>query len=488
MAIRPLGSFTLRNYPEQGRFNRASRAALAGKPIRVRWGGADTLAGVIDIKWLRDHPDAVRASQVARGEDAGLVDAILDADKRRRESLAEFEQRRAEQKATSRDVGAAMGQFQAAKKAGEPADVLARLEGTANAARRFAGELSDRVKSLEAQAAEADTQLGALMRRVGNVIIDGVPAGGEDDFVVLETRGTPRDFAADGFAPRDHLEILEGLGAVDMARGVKVAESRFYYLVGQGARLESALMNLALATAYDNGFTQLAVPTLVNRPTMAGAGFIDAHEEEVYHLDADDLFLTGTSEVALAGFHADEILDLSGGPKRYCAQSTCYRREAGSYGKDTRGIIRVHQFQKVEMFVYCRPEDAEAEHARLLGFEKAMLDLMEVPYRVIDVAAGDLGGPAARKFDCEAWVPTQEKYREVTSTSNCTTFQARRLGIREKRDGRTEIVATLNGTLATSPRWLVALVENHQNADGSVTVPAALQPYLGVEKLVAGGR
>ena len=364
---------------------------------------------MIDIKWLRDHPDAVRASQVARGEDAGLVDAILDADKRRRESLAEFEQRRAEQKATSRDVGAAMGQFQAAKKAGEPADVLARLEGTANAARRFAGELSDRVKSLEAQAAEADTQLGALMRRVGNAIIDGVPAGGEDDFVVLETRGTPRDFAADGFAPRDHLEILEGLGAVDMARGVKVAESRFYYLVGQGARLESALMNLALATAYDNGFTQLAVPTLVNRPTMAGAGFIDAHEEEVYHLDADDLFLTGTSEVALAGFHADEILDLS-------------------------------------------------------------------------------GGPAARKFDCEAWVPTQEKYREVTSTSNCTTFQARRLGIREKRDGRTEIVATLNGTLATSPRWLVALVENHQNADGSVTVPAALQPYLGVEKLVAGGR
>jgi seryl-tRNA synthetase len=237
-----------------------------------------------------------------------------------------------------------------------------------------------------------------------------------------------RDFAADGFEPRDHLDLLEGLGAVDMGRGVKVAESRFYYLVGQGARLEAALMNLALATAYANGFTQLAVPTLVNRGTMAGAGFLDAHEDEVYTLKHDDLFLTGTSEVALAGFHADEIVDLSAGPKRYCAPSTCYRREAGSYGKDTKGVIRVHQFQKVEMFVYCRPEDAEAEHARLLGFEREMLDLMEVPYRVIDVAAGDLGGPAARKFDCEAWVPTQGKYREVTSTSNCTTFQARRLG------------------------------------------------------------
>ncbi len=443
---------------------------------------------MIDIKLLRENPDPVRASQVARGEDPGIVDAILDADKRRRESLAEFEQRRAEQKATSREVGAAMGRLQAAKKSGEGADVLARLEGEANAARRFAGDLSDRVKQLEAEAAEAQTQLGALMRRVGNVIIDGVPAGGEDDFVVLETHGTPRDFAADGFAPKDHLELLEHLGAVDMGRGVKVAESRFFYLVGQGARLEAALMNLALATAYQKGFTQLAVPTLVNRGTMAGAGFLDAHEDEVYTLKHDDLFLTGTSEVALAGFHADEILDLSAGPKRYCAPSTCYRREAGSYGKDTRGIIRVHQFQKVEMFVYCRPEDAQAEHARLLGFEKEMLDLMEIPYRVIDVAAGDLGGPAARKFDCEAWVPTQGKYREVTSTSNCTTFQARRLAIREKRDGRTEIVATLNGTLATSPRWLVALVENHQNADGTVTVPAALRPYLGLDTLVPNGR
>ncbi|WP_219105640.1 serine--tRNA ligase [Austwickia sp. TVS 96-490-7B] len=443
---------------------------------------------MIDIKLLRDDPEAVRKSQQARGEDVGLVDAILDADKHRREALAEFEQRRAEQKITSKDVGAAMGRLQAAKKSGQSAQDVARLEGEANEARRFAGDLSNRVKALEAEAAEADKQLNALLRRVGNVIIDGVPVGGEDDYVVLEEHGTPRDFAAEGFAPKDHLEILEGLGAVDMGRGVKVAESRFYYLVGQGARLESALMNLALSQAYDNGFTQLAVPTLVNRPTMAGAGFIDAHEEEVYLLRDDDLFLTGTSEVALAGFHTDEIIDLSGGPKRYCAQSTCYRREAGSYGKDTRGVIRVHQFQKIEMFIYCRPEDAQAEHQRLLRHERDMLDLMEIPYRVIDVAAGDLGGPAARKYDCEGWVPTQGKYRELTSTSNCTTYQARRLAIREKRDSRTEIVATLNGTLATSPRWLVALVENHQQADGSVRIPAALQPFMGADVLVPGAR
>jgi seryl-tRNA synthetase len=217
---------------------------------------------------------------------------------------------------------------------------------------------------------------------------------------------------------------------------------------------------------------------------MAGAGFIDKHAEEVYRVEADDLFLTGTSEVALAGYHADEILDLSDGPKRYAGWSACYRREAGSYGKDTRGIIRVHQFHKVEMFTYCRVEDAAAEHQRLLGWEKEMLAKIEVPYRVIDTAAGDLGGPAARKYDSEAWVPTQGRYRELTSTSNCTTYQARRLGIRERdpSGGGTRTVATLNGTLATT-RWLVAILENHQQADGSVVVPQALRPYVGLEVL-----
>ncbi|GAB49839.1 serine--tRNA ligase [Mobilicoccus pelagius] len=443
---------------------------------------------MIDIKLLRENPQAARASQHARGEDEGIVDAILDADERRRSSLSEFERLRAEQKTTSKTVGEAMGRLGKAKKSGASADEVTALEREANEARRAAGDLSNQVKALQATADQAGAELDALMRRMPNIVVEGVPAGGEEDFVELEKTGPePRDFAAEGFEAKDHLEIAEHLGLLDMGRGVKVAESRFYYMVGQGARLENALMQLALETAYDNGFTQVGVPTLVNPTVMAGAGFLDSHADEVYKLGTDDLYLTGTSEVALAGFHADEIIDLSDGPRRYAALSTCYRREAGSYGKDTRGIIRVHQFQKVEMFVYCRPEDAVAEHERLLGYERQMLDGMEIPYRVIDVAAGDLGGPAARKFDCEAWVPTQGKYRELTSTSNCTTFQARRLGIRERAEHGTRIVATLNGTLATT-RWIVALLENHQQADGTVRVPAALQPYLGTDTLVPGGR
>jgi seryl-tRNA synthetase len=437
---------------------------------------------VIDIKLLRDDPERVRASQQARGEDPGIVDAILAADERRRSSLGEFESLRAEQKTVSKDVGAAMGAFQKAKKAGAP-DV-AELEAKAHEARAYAAELSERVKALESAAGSAATELDTLLRKVGNVIIDGVPTGGEDDYVVLETVGTPRDFAAEGFEARDHLELGEMLGAIDMERGAKVGGARFYYLTGVGAQLELGLLNLAMAQATAAGFTPMITPTLARPAIMAGAGFLDAHAEEVYRLEADDLYLTGTSEVALAGYHADEIIDLSAGPKRYAGWSACYRREAGSHGKDTRGIIRVHQFHKVEMFSYCRPEDAEAEHQRLLDLEREMLAKVEVPYRIIDTAAGDLGGPAARKFDCEAWVPTQGRYRELTSTSNCTTFQARRLNTRERdpQGGGTRTVATLNGTLGTT-RWLVAILENHQQPDGSVVVPQALRPFVGRDVL-----
>ncbi len=469
---------------------------------------------------LREDPERVRRSQQARGEDDGIVDVILALDEKRRSSLSRYETLRAEQKVRSKQVGELMGKLARASRSSSSSTVVG-LADEAEAARAEASALSEEVKTLEVTAADATRELDAAMRRVGNIIVDGVPWGGEEDYVVLATYGEPRGPAvrdaagvgdatgaavgpagaegagdpastesAAGDAPiavRDHVDILEGLGGLDLARGVKVAESRFYYLAGQGARLESALMNLALERAYQWGFTQLSVPTLVNSMVMGGAGFLDAHADEVYRLGTDDLYLTGTSEVALAGYHADEILDLSGGPLRYTACSTCYRREAGSYGKDTRGIIRVHQFQKVEMFIYCREEDAATEHDRLLSFEKEMLDLMEIPYRVIDVAAGDLGGPAARKYDCEAWVPSQGRYRELTSTSNCTTFQARRLGIRERAEKGTRAVATLNGTLATS-RWLVALVENHQQPDGSVLVPAALQRHLGTDRLVPGGR
>ncbi len=420
---------------------------------------------MIDIRLVRETPDAVRASQRARGEDPGVVDAILAADEARRSSLAQYEAARARQKAFGKEVAAAKGE--------EKQALLAQVK-----------DLAEQVKALDSDAVAAQGRLDALMRTVGNVIIDGVPAGGEEDFVVRQTIGTPRDFAAEGFEPLDHVTLGERLGAIDLDRGAKVSGARFYFLTGPGARLELGLLHLAIDRAVAHGFVPMVTPTLVTPQTMAGAGFLDSHADEVYHLPADDLYLTGTSEVALAGYHADEIVDLTDGPKRYAGWSACYRREAGSHGKDTKGIIRVHQFHKVEMFVYCRVEDAAAEHDRLLAMEQDMLAAVEVPYRVIDVAAGDLGGPAARKFDCEAWVPTQGRYREVTSTSNCTTFQARRLGTRERdpqdAKGATRVVATLNGTLATT-RWIVAILENHQQADGSVRVPEALRPYVGLD-------
>lgn len=418
---------------------------------------------MIDIRLLREDPDAVRASQRARGEDAGVVDAVLAADERRRSSLTAFERLRAEQKSMGKEVATAQGE---AKQA-----VLARTR-----------ELAAQVRSLQASAEEAQADLDRLLRTIGNVVEPEVPAGGEDDYVVLEHVGTPRDFAAEGFEPRDHLAVAEGLDAIDMERGAKVSGARFYFLKGVGARLEMAMLQLAMQRAIALGFTPLITPTLVKPDVMAGAGFLDHHADEVYRLEADDLYLTGTSEVALAGYHADEVLDLSGGPLRYAGQSTCYRREAGSYGKDTRGIIRVHQFNKIEMFVYCRPQDAQAEHEGLLRLEKDMLSAMGLPFRVIDTAAGDLGGPAARKYDCEGWVPSQGRYRELTSTSNCTTFQARRLGTRFRGAQGNEVAATLNGTLATT-RWLVAILENHQQADGSVVVPEALRPLVGLEVL-----
>jgi len=421
---------------------------------------------VIDIKLLRDRPDTVRASQRARGEDEGIVDAILAADERRRSSISEFEALRAEQKSFGKQVAAAKGQ--------EKAALVAAAKAT-----------SDRVKELQAAADLADGELATLIRRLPNIVIDGVPSGGEDDYAVVDTAGTARDFAAEGFEPKDHLELAEGLDALDMERGAKVSGSRFYFLKGVGARLELALLNMAVAQAVETGFTPMITPTLVKAEIMDGTGYLDAHDD-VYHLPADDLYLTGTSEVALAGYHADEILDLSGGPRRYAGWSACYRREAGSYGKDTRGIIRVHQFQKVEMFSYCRTEDAEAEHGRFLDCERQMLAKIEVPYRIIDTAAGDLGGSAARKFDCEAWVPSQGRYRELTSASNCTTYQARRLNIRERdpqaAGSATRYVATVNGTLGTT-RWLVAILENHQQADGSVVVPDALRPFIGLDVL-----
>ncbi|MEU4384705.1 serine--tRNA ligase [Promicromonospora sp. NPDC023805] len=414
---------------------------------------------MIDLRLLRDNPDVVRASQVARGDDPALVDTALDADARRRSSLAEFENLRAEQKSLGKKVAQAQGD--------EKQDLLALTK-----------QVAQDVKQHQATATEAEQELDRVLYSIANVI-EGAPAGGEEDFVELKQVGQRRDFAAEGFEPKDHLELGEGLRAIDTKRGAKVSGARFYFLTGIGARLELALLNMAMDQAVQEGFTPMITPTLVKPETMQGTGFLGAHADEIYRLEKDDLYLVGTSEVALAGYHSDEIVDLSDGPMRYAGWSACYRREAGSAGRDTRGIIRVHQFHKVEMFSYCSPEDAAAEHQRLLGWEEAMMAKVELPYRVIDTAAGDLGSSAARKFDCEAWLPTQERWLELTSTSNCTTFQARRLGVRERtEDGSTRNVATLNGTLGTT-RWIVAILENHQQPDGSVYVPEALRPYLG---------
>ena len=386
-----------------------------------------------------------------------LVDDAITADEKRRSSIGAFESLRAEQNAFGKTVATA------------PKEEKKQLVAEAQ-------ELAARVKQAQQESTDAEAEFSRMVGSIANPIIDGVPAGGEDNFVTLRKVGHEASF---DFEPRDHAELGELLGAIDIARGVKVSGSRFYFLKGVGARLEIALMNMALDKALTENFIPLITPTLVRPEVMAGTGFLGEHADEVYYLQADDLYLTGTSEVALAGYHSDEILDLAGGPLRYAGWSTCYRREAGSAGKDNRGILRVHQFNKLEMFSYVLPADAEAEHERLVGFQEQMLQACELSYRVIDVAAGDLGSSAARKFDIEAWVPTQGQYRELTSTSNCTTYQARRLDIRSRTEsGKTTPVATLNGTLATT-RWIVAILETHQQRDGSVVVPAALRPYLG---------
>ncbi|WP_406399704.1 serine--tRNA ligase [Streptomyces uncialis] len=419
---------------------------------------------MIDLRLLREDPDRVRASQRARGEDVDLVDAVLSADERRRSSGVRFDELRSEQKALGKLIPKAAGD--------EKQELLKK-----------AGELAAAVKTANAAQDEAEEETKRLALRLGNLVHPDVPVGGEEDFVVLETHGTIRDFAAEGFTPKDHLELGEALGAIDVERGAKVSGSRFYYLTGVGALLELALVNAAIEQATEAGFIPMLTPALVRPRAMEGTGFLGQAAENVYHLEKDDYYLVGTSEVPLAAYHMDEIIEADKLPLRYAGFSPCFRREAGTYGKDTRGIFRVHQFDKVEMFTYIAPEDAEAEHQRLLDWEKQWLTALELPFQVIDVASGDLGSSASRKFDCEAWIPTQGKYRELTSASNCDSFQARRLSVRmrETGDGKKVLrpLATLNGTLCAVPRTIVAILENHQRADGSVVVPEMLRPYLG---------
>ena len=415
---------------------------------------------MIDIKFLRDNPDVVRASQKGRGEDTTIVDKVLVSDEARRLAITEFEALRAEQNTLSKAVAGAKGE--------EKETLLERGK-----------TLATQVKEADNKRAECESVTKELIMQLSNILDPAAPIGKEEDFVVIEHVGTPRVF---DFEVKDHIELGKLLGAIDTERGAKVAGSRSYYLTGSGAMLEFALVNYAIASALKAGFIPVIPPVLVNPSAMEGTGFLGQASENVYHLEKDDLYLVGTSEVPLAAFHMDEILPVEKLPIRYAGYSSCFRREAGTYGKDTRGIIRVHQFDKVEMFSFCHPDQAQEEHRRLLQWEKELLDAMEIPYRVIDVASGDLGSSANRKFDIEAWIPTQMAYREVTSTSNCTEFQARRLNIRYKDENGTKAVATLNGTLVAIPRMIVAILENHQNPDGTVNIPKALQPFLGTQR------
>ena len=424
------------------------------------------LGSMLDIQFIREHADVVKESQRKRGESVELVDEVLRSDEVRRSSLKEFEAARAQQKEIGKKVAAA------------PADEKAKLIAATK-------ELSQKVSEYKAAADAAAEEYTTAMWKLSNIVEPEAPEGGEDDYVVVKKVGQIRDFASEGFEPKDHLTLGRGVAGIDMERGVKVGGSRFYFLRGQVARMQIAMLTMAVDQAEEHGFTLAITPTLVRPEVMRGTGFLNSHADEIYRLrEPDDQYLVGTSEVALAGMHENEILNLENGPLRYCGWSSCYRREAGAAGKDTSGIIRVHQFDKVEMFVYAKQEDSYKEHEHLLAMEREMLGKVEVPYRIIDTAAGDLGSSAARKFDCEAWVPTQGRYRELTSTSNCTEYQARRLNIRERmEDGNTRAVSTLNGTLATT-RWLVAILENHQQKDGSIEIPKAMRPYMGGKEVI----
>jgi len=430
---------------------------------------------VIDPQILRTDPERIRESQRRRGEDVTLVDRLIEADSAKRVAQANFDELRNQQKLIGKEIGPLQGSLKRASD--DSAKAAAQVELDALMAK--ASDLAERTKAAEAAANEQAEATDALWLQLSNLVNLDSPVGGEDAFVILEHVGTPRDFAVEGFAARDHLEIGEMLGAIDTVRGAKVSGSRFFYLRGVGAQLEFALLNMAMAQAMANGFIPMITPSLVLPSAMDGTGFLGQAAENVYRVEADDLYLVGTSEVPLAAYHSDEILDAKDLPIRYAGWSSCFRREAGTYGKDTHGIIRVHQFDKVEMFVYCDPADAENEHQRLLQWEKNFMDALELPYRVIDVATGDLGSSAARKFDIEAWIPTQGTYREVTSTSNTTEFQSRRLKIRVRDGDKTAPLATLNGTLVAMPRIIVAILENHQQANGSVVIPQALRPFLG---------
>jgi seryl-tRNA synthetase len=425
---------------------------------------------VINPDFVRNNPQIVKDSQSARRENPALVDEFLKNDQLWRNLTVEVDNLRAEQKSLSKEIGNLKGQ----QKSSPSPEIDKQLD----ALTKKGTELSDNIASLTTKQEEIKKSADKAMSGISNLVHKDAPIGEEKDFKVVETIGKPRDFNAEGIKIKDHVELGEELKLIDLERGAKVSGSRFYYLVRDGALLELALVNFAIDIAQNHGFTPVIPPALVKPAAMEGTGFLGQAAENVYRIEQDDMYLVGTSEVPLAAMHMDEILNNKELPIKYAGYSPCYRREAGSHGKDTRGIFRVHWFDKVEMFIFANAEDTDTIHQQLLEIEKEVLTKLELPFRVIDVATGDLGSSAARKFDCEAWIPSSNEYRELTSTSNCTEFQARRLKIRTRAGDKTNYVSTLNGTLLAVTRTIVALLENHQQKDGSINIPKALRPYL----------
>jgi seryl-tRNA synthetase len=425
---------------------------------------------VLNPDFVRNNPQVVKDSQASRGEDPLLVDQFLEKDQLWRNLTVEVDNLRAEQKTLSKEIG----NLKVKQKTTPGPEVEKELDllttkGTG---------LSNKITEITSKQDEVKIQADKAMGAISNLVHKDAPVGSEKDFKIIETFGKPRDFQAEGIKVKDHVEIGSDLKLIDIERGAKVSGSRFYYLVNDGALLELALVNFAIDIAQSHGFSPVIPPALVKPAAMEGTGFLGQAAENVYRIEQDDLYLVGTSEVALAAMHMDEILNNKELPIKYAGYSPCYRREAGSHGKDTRGIFRVHWFDKVEMFIFANTEDTDSIHQQLLEIEKEVLTKLELPFRVIDVATGDLGSSASRKFDCEAWIPSSNEYRELTSTSNCTEFQARRLKIRTRSGDKTNYVSTLNGTLLAVTRTIVALLENHQQKDGSVYIPKALQQYL----------
>jgi seryl-tRNA synthetase len=420
---------------------------------------------MLDLKLIRSEPERVKTALARRGA-AEQVDELLALDARRRQLLPEVESAQAERKTLSKQIGAAK------QAGGDAEELMATVQG-----------LKERIESGKEELEQVETALGRIVVSLPNLPDPDAPEGmTEEDAVVLREVGARPEF---DFEPRDHLDIGTELGLIDMESAARLSGSRFAYLKGDLVMLELALVRFAIELVRGEGHEPVIPPVLVREEALEGTGFLPGDRDQIYEIPKDELFLTGTSEVALAGLHADQILDAASLPLRYCGFSTCFRREAGAAGRDTRGIFRVHQFDKVEMFSFVEPSESAAEHERLLAIEERILGELEIPYRVVNVAVGDLGAPAAKKYDCEAWIPSQERYRELTSCSNTTDYQARRLGCRYRAgDGESpQAVHTLNGTAVAVGRTMIALIENRQERDGGFTLPKTLHKYGAPERI-----